>query len=314
MTELPAPTLDAAWPALPLHGWRDTCETLHLWTQIVGKTRLALAPMQNHWWQVTLYVTPRGLTTSPIPSGRQVFSVELDFVDHLLSVRTSAGDDRSLPLIPQSVSAFYAQYLTLLGSLKIDVHIRPVPVELETATPFPEDHQHASYDAAAVARWWRVMLHADRLLKRFHGRFQGKASPVHFFWGGFDLASTRFSGRTAPQHPGGVPNCPDYVMHEAYSHECSSCGFWPGGGALSEPAFYAYHYPEPEGYGEARSLPEGAYYHPALLEYILPYEAVRRSSTPDETVLSFLQGTYETAADLARWDRTAMERPRSHWS
>ncbi|MGH8622299.1 MAG: DUF5996 family protein, partial [Burkholderiales bacterium] len=210
--------MSAAWPALPLESWRDTYATLHMWTQIVGKTRLALAPMENHWWQVVLYVTPRGLTTSGMPSGTGAFAVEFDFLDHQLYVRTSEGTSRTIPLVPQSVADFYATYMGALRALGHGVRIRPVPVEVETAIPFAEDREHASYDADAANRWWRILLQTDRVMKRFRSRFLGKASPVHFFWGGVDLATTRFSGRRAPRHPGGVPNCPTYVMHEAYSH------------------------------------------------------------------------------------------------
>jgi hypothetical protein len=302
-----------AWPPLPLDAWRDTCATLHLWTQIVGKTRLALAPRENHWWQVALYVTPRGLTTSAMPHGERTFAADFDFLDHALTLRTSDGGTRLLPLVPRSVREFYAEYVAALRSLGIEAGIRPVPVELETAIPFPEDEEHASYDAAAVERWWQAMRQTDHILKRFRGRFLGKASPVHFFWGAFDLAATRFSGRPAPRHPGGVPNCPDYVMREAYSHECSSCGFWPGGRPLAEPAFYAYAYPEPPGYNVHRPHPEDAYYDTDLREFILPYEAVRRAASPEATLLEFFQSTYEAAAELGGWERAALERPREEW-
>ena len=300
----------SAWPPLPLAEWQDTYDTLHIWTQIIGKTRLALAPMENHWWQVALYVTPRGLTTSAMPSGTRTFSVDFDFLDHQLYVRASDGATRALPLAPQSVADFYAAYLAALRSLGLEVGIRPVPVEVETAIPFAEDREHASYDADAANRCWRLLVQADRVVKRFRGRFLGKASPVHFFWGGFDLAATRFSGRLAPRHPGGVPNCPNYVMEEAYSHECCSCGFWPGGGAIAEPAFYAYAYPEPTGYAEHPVRPDGARYHQDVREFILPYEAVRRGAAPDEALLEFFQSTYEAAADLGRWDRAALDRVR----
>ncbi|HEX7121227.1 MAG TPA: DUF5996 family protein [Gemmatimonadaceae bacterium] len=312
MTRTPT-TAPTVWPALPLDSWRDTHATLHMWTQIVGKTRLALAPMENHWWQVALYVTPRGLTTSAMPSGTRTVEVEFDFLDHLLVMRTSDGAVRSLPLAPQSVADFFAVYLETLRALDIDVRMMPVPVEVERAIPFAEDREHAAYDATAVSRWWQQMVQADRLLKRFRGRFAGKASPVHFFWGGFDLAATRFSGRPAPKHRGGIPNCPDWVMVEAYSHECASAGFWPGGGALTQPAFYAYAYPEPAGYREYAVRPDGAYYSEELGEFILPYDVVRAAPSPDDAVLEFLQSTYEAAADLARWDRAALERPRAHW-
>ena len=303
----------AAWPALPLAEWRDTYATLHMWTQIVGKTRLALAPMENHWWQVPLYVTPRGLSTSAMPSGNRTLAVEFDFIDHVLSVESSDGATSTLPLIPRSVADFYTAYMTALRSLGFAPTIRPVPVEVETAIPFAEDRQHASYDADAAHRCWQILVQADRVLKRFRGRFLGKASPVHFFWGSFDLAATRFSGRRAPPHSGGAPNCPDYVMVEAYSHECNSAGFWPGGGAIAEPAFYAYAYPEPAGYRERAVRPDGARYSAEAREFILPYDALRRAGDPDDALLQFLQSTYEAAADLARWDRPALERPPREW-
>ena len=303
----------AAWPALPLAEWRDTYATLHMWTQIVGKTRLALAPMENHWWQVPLYVTPRGLSTSAMPSGNRTLAVEFDFIDHVLSVESSDGATSTLPLIPRSVADFYTAYMTALRSLGFAPTIRPVPVEVETAIPFAEDRQHASYDADAAHRCWQILVQADRVLKRFRGRFLGKASPVHFFWGSFDLAATRFSGRRAPPHSGGAPNCPDYVMVEAYSHECNSAGFWPGGGAIAEPAFYAYAYPEPAGYRERAVRPDGARYSAEAREFILPYDALRGAGDPDDALLQFLQSTYEAAADLARWDRPALERPPREW-
>ncbi|MGH7497411.1 MAG: DUF5996 family protein [Gemmatimonadales bacterium] len=298
------------WPALPFAEWQDTCRTLHMWTQIVGKTRLALAPMENHWWQIALYVTPRGLTTSAMPSGARTFAVDFDFLDHQLQVRVSDGATRTLPLVPQSVADFYAAYMALLRSLGLEVRIRPTPVEVETAIPFATDREHASYDNDAANRYWRLLVQADRVLKRFRGRFLGKASPVHFFWGSFDLAATRFSGRLAPRHPGGAPNCPNYVMEEAYSRECSSCGFWPGGGALAGPTFYAYAYPEPAGYADHPVGPAVARYDTELREFILPYETVRNAAAPDEVLLEFLQSTYEAAADLGRWDRATLDQPR----
>jgi len=297
-----------AWPALRFAEWQDTYRTLHLWTQIVGKTRLALAPMENHWWQVALYVTPRGLTTSAMPHGARTFAADFDFLDHQLYLRLSDGATRAVPLEPRSVAEFYAGYLEALRSLGLEVRLRPVPVEVERAIPFPEDREHASYDAEAATRCWRLLVQVDRVLKRFRGRFLGKASPVHFFWGSFDLATTRFSGRRAPRHPGGAPNCPDYVMTEAYSHECSSCGFWPGSDAIAEPAFYAYAYPEPAGYADRPARPDGARYSPEVREFILPYEAVRRAASPDEALLDFCQSTYEIAADLGRWDRAGLDR------
>jgi hypothetical protein len=264
--------------------------------------------MENHWWQVALYVTPRGLTTSPIPHGRRTFEVSFDFVDHLLAARTSDGDTRTLPLEARPVADFYRDYLAMLRSLGLDVHIWPRPSEIDGAIPFPDDRVHAAYDPAAAQRCWRVMVQADRVMKRFRGRFLGKCSPVHFWWGAFDLACTRFSGRPAPRHPGGVPNLPDYVAVEGYSHECISAGWWPGGGALAEPAFYAYAYPEPPGCPEAPVRPAAAYYHSGLHEWILPYEAVRTAPDPDATLLDFMQSTYEAAANLGGWDRAALER------
>jgi hypothetical protein len=307
-------TVDAGWPAIRLDQWRDTCETLHMWTQIVGKTRLALAPSENHWWQVTLYVTPRGLTTSTIPYRNRTFVVDFDFLDHTLVARTSDGATRTMPLAPRSVAEFYAEYVALLTELGIDVRIRPVPVEVEVAIPFAEDQTHASYDAAAVTRFFHSLLQVDRVLKRFRSRFLGKASPVHFFWGGFDMAQTRFNGRPAPRHPGGIPNTPNYVMEEAYSHECSSCGFWPGSGTVSYAAFYAYAYPEPTGYSNSTVRPSAAYYDKQMRLFVLPYDAARESESPDETVLDFLQSTYELAASLHGWDRAALDRSRALWS
>jgi hypothetical protein len=310
---MPASTTDfprtTAWPPLPLEAWRDTYATLHMWLQVVGKTRLALAPMENHWWQVALYVTPRGLTTSAMPTDTRTLAADFDFLDHQLYLRLSDGATRAIPLAPRSVADFYAAYRDALRSLGVEARIRPVPVEVERAIPFPEDREHDAYDPGAAARCWQILVQVDRVLKRFRGRFLGKASPVHFFWGSFDMAATRFSGRTAPLHPGGAPNCPDYVMHEAYSHECSSCGFWPGGGAIAAPAFYAYAYPEPPGYADHPVRPDGAYYSREAREFILPYEAVRAAAAPDDAILDFYQSTYEIAADLGHWDRAALDRP-----
>jgi hypothetical protein len=304
----------AAWPALPYAAWRDTFETLHMWTQIVGKARLALAPMENHWWQVPLYVTTRGLTTSPIPAGERTFEAEFDFLDHRLRLQSSDGGSRELPLRPQAVADFYGAWREALKSLGLEVRIHAAPVEVQTAIPFAEDRTHASYDAEAAARWWRILVQADRVLRRFRGRFLGKQSPVHFFWGSFDLASTRFSGRRAPLHPGGAPNCPDYVMHEAYSHECSSCGIWPGGGALAGPTFYSYAYPEPAGYAEHPVEPAGARYDTSMREFLLPYDEVRGADHPDDALLAFLQSTYDAAAGRGGWDRAALDRPREAWA
>jgi hypothetical protein len=301
------------WPALPLESWRETYATLHMWMQIVGKTRLALAPMVNHWWQVAMYVTEGGLTTSPIPSGNRTFSVGFDFLKHNLSVGTSDGVTRTLALAPRSVADFYAEYLALLRSLGLEVKIWPVPVEVESSIRFPEDRTHTSYDPESATRVWRLLVQADRVLKRFRGRFLGKASPVHFFWGSFDLAATRFSGRPAPPHPGGAPNLGNWVMQEAYSHECSSVGFWPGGGPIAEPVFYAYAYPEPEGFRSYPIKPAGARYSEEMREFVLPYEAVRTAASPDDVLLDFAQTTYAAAADRGNWDRAALERPEAQW-
>ena len=299
-----------AWPRLPLSEWAPTQTTLQRWTQMVGKTRLALAPMQNHWWQVVLYVTERGLTTSPMPYDGRTFDLSFDFTGHKLITRTSDGETRTIPLVAQSVADFYTAYMEMLRSLDIEVKIKPVPMEMSDAMRFTEDRTHASYDPDAAHRFWRLLVHVDRTLKGFRAGFIGKSSPSHFWWGGFDLSCTRFSGRPAPRHPGGIPNCPDYVQVEAYSHECISAGWWPGnvGGPVTEPAFYAYSYPEPPGCDVAPIRPEGAYYHPVMREWILPYESVRTSATPERDLKEFLQSTYEAAADLGKWDRAALER------
>ena len=298
------------WPALPLAEWRDTYATLHRWLQMVGKTRLALAPMQNHWWQVTLYLTSRGMSTSPMPCGDRSVDVELDFLQHRLIVRTSDGDTRLLSLEPCPVAEFYREYIDALQTLGITPRIRPVPTELADVVPFPEDREHSAYDPDAAQRCWRILASADRIFKEFRGRFLGKCSPSHFFWGSFDLACTRFSGRRAPKHPGGVPNCPDYVAVEAYSHECISAGWWPGsaGSPVEEPAFYAYAYPEPAGCPEAPIRPTGASYNATMREWVLPYELVRSASDPREAVIEFLQSTYEAAADRGGWNRGELER------
>jgi hypothetical protein len=308
--DAPRPAPSEPWPPLPLETWEDTCNTLQLWTQIVGKTRLGLAPMQNHWWQVPLYVTSRGLGTSPIPHGGIAFEVDFDFIDHRLRVSASDGRTETLPLEPRSVADFYRRYLEMLRALGVAVTIRPLPNEVANPLRFDEDRVHASYDPGAAARFWRALVQADRLLKEFRGRFIGKCSPSHFWWGSFDLSCTRFSGRTAPPHPGGIPNLPDWVTREAYSHECISAGFWPGngGGPVREAAFYAYAYPEPSGCPDATIRPKEASYHPVMREWILPYEAVRRSPSPDALVRDFLESTYETAAGLGGWDRPALER------
>ena len=296
------------WPALPLAGWQDSYETLHLWTQVVGKVRLALAPMVNHWWQVPLYVCARGLTTSAMPYGDRVVELTFDFRDHVLRVETSDGGSRTVALAPRSVADFHGETMAALRAVGVDVRIHRRPVELPAVIPFDEDETHAAYDGEAVRRCWRILAQAGRVLGEFRGRFVGKCSPVHFWWGSFDLACTRFSGRRAPPHPGGIPNLPDRVAREAYSHECMSAGWWPGGGAVNEPAFYAYAYPEPAGCPEAGIRPDAAYYHPELREWILPYDAVRTAADPDALLLAFLESTYDVVARLGAWDRSALER------
>ena len=300
---------ETSWPDLPLEAWRDTSETLHLWLQIVGKVRLAQSPWINHSWHVVLYVTPRGLTTSSIPHGSRTFEIELDFVRHRVAVAASDGGSATIALEPQSVATFYAKLMAALDSLGLHVEIHARPNEVVDAIAFAEDHVHRSYDAEYANRFWRALLQIDRVFKIFRARFIGKCSPVHFFWGGPDLAVTRFSGRTAPRHPGGVPHLPDWVAQEAYSHEVASCGFWPGSGPIAYPAFYAYAYPEPEGYKEARVEPQQAFYSNDLHEFVLPYDAVRLTSSPDDVLLAFLESTYELAARLGRWDRAALEKP-----
>jgi hypothetical protein len=297
-----------AWPNLPLAEWQDTCATLHLWTQIVGKIRLAQAPMTNHWWQVPLYVTARGLTTSPIPFGRRVFQIDFDFIDHRLIVATGDGMTGSIDLAPRSVAEFYRTLMAQLAALGISVTIRTMPVEIPGAIPFETDRVHASYDKDCVNRFWRLLVQSDRVFTAFRSRFIGKASPVHFFWGSFDLAVTRFSGRRAPDHPGTAPHLGNWVMREAYSHEVSSCGFWPGGGAVAGPAFYSYAYPQPPGFSDAAVRPSGASWHKDLGEFFLPLEVVRQEDAVDDRILEFLDSTYAAAADLAQWDRAALER------
>ena len=295
------------WPALPLAEWEDTRATLHLWMQIVGKIRLALAPMENHWWQVALYVNARGLTTSAMPYAGGVVEISFDFQEHVLRVETSAGASRAIALAPRSVADFHREVMAVLREEGVDARISRFPSEIENAVPFDEDETHASYDAASVRRAWHVLLDVDRVLHEFRGRFLGKCSPVHLWWGSFDIAVTRFSGRAAPPHPGGIPNLPDWVTREAYSRECMSVGWWPGGGAVAEPAFYAYAYPEPAGCPAAPISPAAAYYHRDMREWILPYDAVRTAADPDAALMSFLQSTYETVARLGKWD-PALER------
>jgi hypothetical protein len=281
---------------------------LHRWTQIVGKIRLAQSPWTNHSWHVPLYVTARGLTTSPIAFGTRIIGIDFDFIDHLLRISTGDGQERTVALRPRSVADLYRDLFGQLADLGLKVHIHGRPNEVPDAIPFEQDELHASYDAAAANRFWRVLLQADRVFKQFRARFTGKHSPVHFFWGSFDLASTRFSGGPAPQHPGGVVNCPDWVTREAYSHEVSSCGFWPGNEAAPFALFYSYAYPEPAGFRDATVRPAAARYEPAFGEFVLPYEDMRLAPSPDEALLDFLQSTYEAAADLGKWNRPALER------
>lgn len=297
------------WPELRYEQWKDTLATLHMWLQIVGKVRLRQETHVNHWWQVVLYVTARGLTTGRMPyKDLRVFQIDFDFVDHMLYVQECNGGSASFALEPMPVAEFYAKLMSSMHGLGIDVSIGATPNEVAEAIPFDRDYTHASYDKTYVHRFWRVLLQADRLLKIFRSGFTGKISPVHFFWGAPDLAVTRFSGRAAPPHPGGFPNMPDWVTREAYSREVSSAGFWPGNSVL-DAAFYSYAYPEPAGFAQARVAPEAGYFDTQFHEFVLPYESVRQSADRDGTVLAFLQSTYEAAADLARWDRADLERP-----
>jgi len=295
------------WPALAYDDWADTAETLHLWTQVVGKVRMALTPPVNHWWHVPLYVSARGLTTSPMPAGGRSVEIVFDFLDHQLRVTCSDGRRETMALQPMTVAAFYRETMAMLDRLGVQAHIWTMPCEIEGAVPFEADEVHRAYDAEAAQRFWRALLQADRVMKAFRGRFIGKASPVHFFWGSFDLAVTRFSGRRAPRHPGSAV-LPASVSVEAYSHEVSSCGFWPGGPGIA-PVFYAYAYPEPAGFSDAAVHPRVAAWDPALAEFVLPYEAVRSAGDPDAELMAFLQSTYEAAAVLAKWPRGELERP-----
>ena len=296
-----------AWPELPTAAWRETYATLHLWTQIIGKIRLARAPWLNHSWHVALYVTARGLTTTPIPNGLSSFQIDLDLIDHRLRISTSDGAARQFALAGHSVASFYRAIMADLAELGIHVAIDEMPNELPEPIRFSQDDRHASYDPDAVGRFFRILVNADRVLKQFRTAFLGKASPVHFFWGSFDLAVTRFSGRTAPRHPGGIPHLTDAVTSEAYSHEVSSAGFWPGSGAIDYPAFYSYAYPEPAGFRTAQVRPDAAFFSETVGEFILPYDAVRTADEPDRALLEFLQSTYEAAANAAQWDRDALE-------
>lgn len=295
------------WPSLPFETWQDTCATLHRWTQIVGKIRVAQTPWVNHQWHVVLYLTARGLTTSPMPyTDDRLFEIDFDFIAHQLIIRSSDGVERRLALTAQPVAEFYTAVLATLAELDIHVRIHGTPNEIPNAIPFREDQMHRAYDPDYAQRFWRVLLQVDRVFKQFRTGFIGKVSPVHFFWGSFDLAVTRFSGRPAPRHPGGAPGLPDPITQEAYSHEVSSAGFWPGHG-LDYPAFYSYAYPEPAGFRTAAVRPEGAFFHEKMGEFILPYEAVRTANEPDAALLAFLQSTYEAAANAGGWNRAALE-------
>ena len=290
-----------AWPELPLAVWQDTYATLHMWTQIVGHVRMTLTPQLNQWWNVALYVSARGLTTSPIPYRGRVFEIRFDFISHKLLIEVSDGSVRTLDLVPRSVADFYAAIMHHFGSLGIDVKIHGSPDEVANPIPFAQDETHKSYDAEHAQRFWRLLVSVDTVLKDFRARFIGKCSPVHFFWGSFDLAVTRFSGRRAPERK-------DVISREAYSHEVSSAGFWPGGGDIQGPAFYSYTAPEPTGFREYTVAPESASYHSGLGEFILMYDDIRRTSNPEARLMEFLQSTYEAGANLAHWDRQELER------
>jgi hypothetical protein len=291
------------WPSLPLEAWQDTKDTLHMWTQVVGKIRLACTPLVNHWWNVPLYVTARGLGTSAMPYEDRAFEIEFDFIDHELHIRCSDGSTNALALVPRSVAEFYAEVMRLLSALGIEVKIWTTPVEVENPIRFEDDHQHASYDAEYANRFWRILVQTDKILTEFRSRFIGKVSPVHFFWGSFDMAVTRFSGRRAPEREGA-----DSITREAYSHEAISHGFWPGGGQVKGPAFYSYTAPAPPGLEEAKISPATAFYSREMSEFLLMYEDVRAADSPESALMEFLQSTYEAGANLAKWDRAALER------
>ena len=288
---------------MPLSAWQSTYDTLHMWTQVVGKVRLALSPRVNHWWEVALYVNARGLTTSAIPYGDGIFEVQFDFIEHMLTIQTSWNSSKSIALKPQSVADFYSAFMSALQSLGIEVKIWTTPVEVPNPIPFEQDTQHSSYDPEYVRRFWQILIQSDTVFKEFRSRFIGKDSPVHFFWGSFDLCVTRFSGRRAPVKPDA-----DAITREAYSHEVISAGFWPGGGEIRDAAFYAYAAPEPTGFAEQRVQPASAFYHPQMREFLLMYEDVRRAASPREALLSFLQSTYDAGANLANWNRKELER------
>ena len=291
------------WPELPLDAWQDTYATLHMWTQIVGKVRLAFSPRVNHWWEVPLYVNARGLTSSAIPYADGIFEIQFDFIAHTLHIQTSWGSSKTLPLKPQSVADFYTAFMAALRALGIEVKIWSMPVEVPTPVRFESDTQHASYDREYAQRLWRILILCDTVFQEFRASFIGKDSPVHFFWGSFDLCVTRFSGRRAPERPQADP-----ITREAYSHEVISAGFWPGGGEVKGPAFYAYAPPEPPGFSEQKVKPAAAFYHPQMKEFLLMYDDVRRAASPREALLAFLQSSYEAGANLAHWDRKELER------
>src|SRR5437763_588694 len=295
------------WPELNYADWKETCATLHMWTQIVGKIRLTLTPWTNHSWHVTLYLTSRGLTTSPIPHGSATFEIRFDFIDHQLRILKSDGGQRSLELKARGVADFYKAIMATLNELDLAVKIDITPNEIPNPIPFDRDEQHRSYDPEYANRFWRVLLQVDRVFKEFRSRFCGKCSPVHFFWGSFDLAVTRFSGRPAPPHPGGIPHLPDAITREAYSQEVSSLGFWPGNDQIPTALFYSYAYPSPDGFAQGKVKPAAASFHPQLREFVLPYDDVRRAESPDDAVLEFAQTTYDAAATLAKWERAALE-------
>ncbi|MGA2388798.1 MAG: DUF5996 family protein [Candidatus Sulfotelmatobacter sp.] len=303
MTQLAQSSKPVVLPELPLEAWQNTYGTLHMWTQIIGKLRLALSPLINHWWEVPLYVNARGLTTSAIPYEDEIFEVQFDFIDHQLTIQTSGGSSKSMPLRAESVADFYAKFMSALKSLGIEVKIWTMPVEVANPIPFERDTQHASYDPEYAQRFWQILIFCDTVFKEFRSRFIGKDSPVHFFWGSFDLCVTRFSGRRAPERPGADP-----VTREAYSHEVISAGFWPGGGEIKGAAFYAYAAPEPAGFAQQSVQPSAAFYHPNLHEFLLMYDDVRKAASPREALLSFLQSTYEAGANVAQWDRKELER------
>ncbi|MEY2576262.1 MAG: hypothetical protein QOF80_1749 [Verrucomicrobiota bacterium] len=308
---MPNPAVEEVWPALPFPEWKETAKTLHMWTQVVGKVRLALSPWTNHSWHVTLYLTARGLTTSPIYFDSRPLQIDFDFVDHILRIQ-AAGKEENILLKPKSVAAFYREVMAALHKAEIPVEINTTPNEIDPAIPFEQNESDSAYDPEYANRFWRVLLQSDRVFKEFRSEFCGKCSPVHFFWGSFDLAVTRFSGRRAPQHPGGVPHLPDAVTREAYSHEVSSLGFWPGNEMMPDPIFYSYAYPAPPGFAEAQVQPAFAKYNPQLKEFVLPYEQMRQAESPDAALLEFARSTYDAASTLGDWDRAALTEAKPH--